>query len=155
MSRGEERGFDSAKQVKGRTRHGLVDTLGLLILVLVTAANVQDSDAGQELIIDAQDTSHRLKKLYADQGYTQWLVDWVKQWLTFVLEVVVKPSEQRGFQVQPKRWIVERFFGWLNTYRRLSKDDERTIASSEGMIYLVSIRLMTRKLAVLRQENDS
>ncbi len=155
VSRGEERGFDSAKQVKGRKRHCMVDTLGLLILVLVTAANVQDSDAGQELLIDAQYKSHRLKKIYADQGYKDWLVDWVKHWLTCVLELVVKPPEQRGFQVHPKRWIVERFFGWLNTYRRLSKDYERTISSSEGMIYLASIRLMTRKLVVLRQKNDS
>jgi len=124
----------------------MVDTLGLLIVLLVTAANVQDSDAGQELSIDVQDKSRRLKKIYADQGYTQWLVDWIQQWLTYVLEIVVQPAEQCGFQVHPKRWIVERFFAWLNTYRRLSKDYERTVASSEGMIHLMSIRIMARKL---------
>jgi len=121
VSRGEERGFDSAKQIKGRKRHCIVDTLGMLIGLLVTAANVQASDAGQELSIDVQYKSRRLKNMYADQGYTQWLVDWIQQWLAYVREIVVKPAEQRGFQVHPKRWIVERFFAWLNNYRRLSK----------------------------------
>ena len=152
---GEERGFDVAKQVKGRKRHVLVDTLGLLIVLIVTAASVQESDAGQELVIDAKTKTRRLIKIYADQGYKQWLVDWIKQWQRFVLELVVKPPEQQGFQVQPKRWIVERFFGWLNNHRRLSKDYERTVASSQGMIYLASIRLMTRRLAKMRQENHS
>lgn len=152
---GEERGFDGAKQVKGRKRHCMVDTLGLLIMVMVTAASVQDSDAGQELAIDVQAKTGRLKKIYADQGYKDWLVDWIAIWLDFVLELVRKPPEQQGFQVHPKRWIVERFFAWLGNFRRLSKDYERTVESSEGMIYLASIRLMTRKLAGLRQQNIS
>ena len=133
----------------------MVDTLGLLLVLLVTAANVQASDAGQELSIDVQYKSRRLQKIYADQGYKQWLVDWIQQWLAFVLEIVVKPAEQRGFQVHPKRWIVERFFAWLNNYRRLSKDYERTVARSEGMIYLASIRIMVRKLAKLRPRTHS
>ena len=133
----------------------MVDTLGLLLVLLVTAANVQDSDAGQELSIDVQHKTRRLKKIYADQGYKQWLVDWIQQWLAFVLEIVVKPAEQRCFQVHPKRWIVERFFAWLNTYRRLSKDYEWTVASSEGMIYLASMRIMVRKLVKLRHQTHS
>ncbi len=152
---GEERGFDSAKQIKGRKRHGIVDTVGLLILVLVTAASVQDSDAGQELLIDVKAKTRRLEKVYADQGYKQWLVDWIARWQKFMLEIVTKPAEQHGFQILPKRWIGERFFAWLNNYRRLSKDYERTVESSMGMIYLVSIRLMMRRLANLRQINDS
>ncbi|MDQ3813543.1 MAG: transposase, partial [Armatimonadota bacterium] len=79
-----------------------------------------------------------------------WLVKWIARWQTFVLELVIKPPDQHGFQVLPKRWKVEQFLGWLNTYRRLSKDYERTTASSQGMIYLVSICLMTRKLARMR-----
>ena len=79
VSRGEEQGFDSAKQIKGRTRHCMVDTLGLLLVLLVTAANVQASDAGQELSIDVQYKSRWLQKMYADQGYKQWLVDWIQQ----------------------------------------------------------------------------
>jgi putative transposase len=155
VTSGEERGFDGAKQIKGRKRHCIVDTLGLLILVLVTAASVQDSDAGQELLIDVKDKTHRLEKVYADQGYKAWLVDWIARWQKFILEIVTKPPEQHGFQVLPKRWIGERFFAWLNNYRRLSKDYERTVESSTGMLYLVSIRLMMRRLANLRQVNNS
>ncbi len=152
---GDARGFDGAKQVKGRKRHCLVDVLGLLILVMVTAASVQDSDAGQELAIDVKEKTGRLEKIYADQGYKDWLVAWIARWQAFVLELVRKPPEQQGFQVHPKRWIVERFFAWLGNFRRLSKDYERTVESSEGMIYLASIRLMTRKLAGLQQQNSS
>jgi putative transposase len=154
-SSGEERGFDVAKQVKGRKRHVLVDMIGLLVLVIVTAASAQDSDTGQELLIDVKRKTQRLKKVYADQGYKPWLVDWIKRWQKFVLELVIKPPDQQGFQVLPKRWKVEQFFGWINTYRRLSKDYERTVASSEGMIYVVSIRLMMRRLAKLRLQNNS
>jgi putative transposase len=155
VSSGEERGFDSAKKVKGRKRHIMVDMLGLLLLVMVTAASAQDSDVGQELLIDVKAKTRRLKKVYADQGYKQWLVDWIAKWQDFVLELVTKPPEQHGFQVLPKRWKVERFFGWLNNYRRLSKDYERTAESSTGMVYLVSIQLMTRKLVRLRHNKHS
>jgi len=151
VSHGEERGFDGAKQVKGRKRHLMVDTLGLLMLVMVTAASVQDSDAGQELLIDVKTKTSRLQKVYADQGYKQWLVDWIAAWQTFILEIVTKPPDQQGFRVHPKRWIVERGFAWFGNYRRLSKDYERLVASSEGMIRLVAMRLMARKLARLRQ----
>jgi transposase len=122
---------------------------------MVTAASVQESDGGQELLIDVKGKTSRLEKVIADEGYKQWLIDWIKQWQSFVLEIIKKPPEQQGFEVLPKRWIVERFFAWLNTYRRLSKDYERTVTSSEGMIYFVSIRLMARKLANLRYETDS
>ncbi len=147
---GEEMGYDKHKNVKGRKRNIMVDMIGLLIVLIVTSAAAQDSDVGQELMIDAKAKTGRLKKVYADQGYKSWLVEWITRWQTFVLELVVKPPDQQGFQVLPKRWKVEQFLGWLNTYRRLSKEYERTTKSSQGMIYLVSIRLMTRKLARLR-----
>lgn len=155
VGRGEARGFDGAKLVKGRKRHCIVDTLGLLVVVMVTAASMQESEAGLGILVDLQAKTSRLEKVYADQGYKAWLVEWCQRWKTWVLEIVQKPAEQRGFVVQPKRWIVERFFAWLNTYRRLSKDYERTVASSEGMIYLVSIQLMTRRLAKVRQQDYS
>jgi transposase len=147
---GEDIGYDKHKNVKGIKRNIMVDMLGLLIVVIVTSAAAQDSDVGQELLLDAKAKTGRLVKVYADQGYKTWLVEWIARWQKFVLELVVKPPDQQGFQVLPKRWKVEQFFAWLNTYRRLSKDYERTIASSQAMIYLVSIRLMTRKLARLR-----
>lgn len=152
---GEERGYDSGKKVKGRKRHTIVDTLGLVIIVMVTAASVQESDGGQELLIDVKRKTHRLKKVYADQGYKQWLVDWVATRQPFMLEIVQKPPEQKGFQVHPKRWLVERTFAWMNNYRRLSKDYERTVASSESMIYLASIRLMLRRLTSMQHQNNS
>ena len=152
---GEERGYDTGKQVKGRKRHLLVDTLGLLLLVMVTAASAQDSDVGQELLIDVKAKTSRLKKVYADQGYKEWLVEWIAKWQMFVLELVKKPADQKGFQVHPKRWIVERGFAWFGNYRRLSKDYERTTSSSEGMIRIASMHLMARRLAKLRQMSDS
>lgn len=155
VSSGDERGYDTGKQVKGRKRHVMVDMLGLLIILIVTAASAQDSETGQELMIDAKAKTQRLVKVYADQGYKQWLVDWIKKFQTFVLELVIKPTDQVGFVVHPKRWKVERFFAWLNNYRRLSKDYERTVESSTSMIHLVSIQMMTRNLARLRQENSS
>ncbi len=154
VSHGEERGFDSGKQVKGRKRHVMVDMLGLLLIVIVTAASAQDSDTGQEMLIDVKRKTRRLVKVYADQGYKPWLVDWIAKFQKFVLELVIKPADQQGFVVHPHRWKVERFFAWLNNYRRLSKDYERTTASSTGMIHLVSIQLMTKNLARLRQENS-
>jgi putative transposase len=155
VSSGEERGFDQANQTKGRKRHWIVDTLGLLMLVIVTAASVQESDAGQERLLDIQQKTSRLQKICADQGYKQWLVDWITPWLPFSLDIVKKPAAQRGFQVLPKRWIVERTLAWFNSSRRLSKDYERTVASSEGMVYLASIRLMMRRLCKIRYKNNS
>jgi putative transposase len=155
VSHGEERGYDTGKQVKGRKRHLVVDTLGLLVFVMVTAASAQDSDVGQEVLIDIKTKTSRLKKVYADQGYKQWLVDWIAKWQTFLLEIVKKPADQQGFQVHPKRWIVERGFAWFGTYRRLSKDYERIVASSEGIIRIASLHLMVRKLARLRQDANS
>ena len=155
VSSGEERGFDGAKQVKGRKRHLMVDMLGLLILIMVTTAAAQDSDVGQEMLIDVKATTSRLKTVYADQGYKPWLVDWIARWQQFILEIVKKPPEQEGFEVHPKRWIVERGFAWFGNYRRLSKDYEWRVDSSEGMIRIVAMQLMTRKLARLRQNTNS
>lgn len=155
VSHGEERGYDTNKKVKGRKRHLIVDTLGLLLVVIITAASAQDSDTGQELLIDVKQKTRRLQKVYADQGYKQWLVDWIVAWQRFILELVPKPADQQGFHVHPKRWIVERTFAWFGNYRRLSKDYERIVASSEGMIRIASMHLMARKLARLRQLGNS
>src|SRR5215210_3318355 len=149
VSSGDERGYDTGKHVKGRKRHVMVDMLGLLIVLIVTAASAQDSETGQELMIDAKLKTQRLVKVYADQGYKEWLVEWIKKFQAFVLELVIKPADQEGFVVHPKRWKVERFFAWLNNYRRLSKDYEKTIESSTGMIHFVSIQMMSRNLARL------
>jgi putative transposase len=144
--KGEEHGYDVGKQVKGRKRHLMVDTLGLILLIFVTRASIQDRDGGVELCDDAHQQFPTLKKVWADSAYRGELVEYVANWCRFVLEIVAKPKEQRGFQVQPKRWIVERTLAWLNFSRRLSKEYERTIESSEAMVRVASIRLMLRRL---------
>lgn len=143
---GEERGYDAGKQVKGRKRHLLVDTLGLLLVVIVTSAGVQDRDGGVELCDEAQHAYPTLKKLWADRSYRGMLVEYVQRWCRYVLEIVPHPPEQRGFVVQPKRWIVERSFAWLTPFRRLSKDYETTVEASEAMIKIANIQWMLRRI---------
>jgi len=143
---GEQHGYDPGKQIKGRKRHILVDTLGLLLMVIVTSASVADRDGAVQLFDATDGTLPRLKRVWADQSYAGMLVEWVHQFFAFVLDIVRRPKQQRGFQVLPKRWIVERNFGWFNRYRRLSKDYERLPTTSEAMVYLASIRRMLRWL---------
>ena len=151
---GGERGFDGGKLVKGRKRHLVVDTLGLILLVLVTAANVSDQAGGQRLLTAMVGRLPRLARIWADSAY-QGLVDWVKAQLKCVLDIVKRLPEQQGFKVQPKRWIVERTLGWLNYYRRLSKDYEQLPRSSESMIYAASIQIMVRRLAKLKRSSSA
>ena len=145
---GGVRGYDAGKKVKGRKRHILVDTLGLMWKVVVHAADLQDRD-GAKLLLEALPPMLRLRlaKLWADGGYRGTLIEWCWQHLAIVLEIVSPPPTQQGFVVLPKRWIVERTFAWLCNYRRLSKDYEEGIISSEGMIYLASIHLLLKRLA--------
>jgi len=143
---GEQRGYDAGKQVKGRKRHIVVDTLGLLLLVMVTPASMQDRDGGVQLCDEVQQQFARIKKIWADSSYRGELVEYVQLWCRFVLEIVKRPADQRGFQVQPKRWIVERTLGWLNPFRRLSKDYEDTTTSSESMVKIAHIHILLRRM---------
>ena len=145
--RGAERGYDAAKQVSGRKRHLLVDTLGLVLVVVVHAASVQESDGAKRVLGRAAGRFPRLAKVWLDQGYKPHLLAWAAAVVGRILEVVAKPADQRGFRVLPKRWIVERTFAWLGRYRRLSKDYEEGPASSEAMIRLAMINLMLHRLA--------
>jgi putative transposase len=147
---GKSRGFDGGKLVSGRKRNLLVDTLGLVVLVKVTAANVQDVHAGKQLftaLAQKPEVLTRLQKIFADGGYRGELVDWVQQNLQVVLEIVLKLESQKGFQVLPKRWVIERTFAWLTRHRRLARDYERLAETSEAFIYLAMIRLGLRRLA--------
>ncbi len=147
---GESRGFDGGKQVSGRKRNLLVDTLGFVILAKVTAANVQDVHAGQQLfsaLAQRPELLPRLEKIFADGGYRGDLVEWVQHNLHVVLEIVLKLADQKGFQVLPKRWIIERTFAWITRNRRLARDYERLAQSSEAFIYLAMLRLGLRRLA--------
>ena len=141
---GESRGFDGGKLVSGRKRNLLVDTLGLVVLAKVTAANLQDVHAGKQLltaISQKPELLTRLQKIFADGSYRGELIDWVPTNLHVVLEIVRKLEGQKGFQVLPKRWVIERTFAWISRNRRLARDYERLTQSSEAFIYLAMIRL--------------
>jgi len=147
---GLERGFDAGKKITGRKRHTLVDTLGLILKVIVTAVNVQDRDGAQRLLeglVEQEAVIQRLKLVWADGSYRGDLIAWIEDSFGWKLEIVEKPKEQSGFQILPKRWIVERTFAWLVRQRRLARDYERLPQSSESFIYIAMIRLMVRRLA--------
>ena len=151
---GEQRGVDVHKQTPGRKRHLVVDTLGLVLLVLVHSASIQDGTGGyqtlQELFHRIKGSVHnrwcRLKLIWADGAYAS-MVGSVRKHFGWILEIVRRSDGVKGFHVLPRRWVVERTFGWLGRYRRLSRDFEHTVSCSEAMIYIASIRRML-KLAV-------
>jgi putative transposase len=147
---GGERGYDGGKKVTGRKRHIFVDTLGLLLAVSVTAASVDDAAGVPPLFtqVTPQDVP-RLTKVWADSKYHNYaLKDWMKQERpTWDLEVVSRPQGTKGFVLLAKRWVAERTFSWNDRCRRHSKDYERRTDSSEAMIKISSIALMTRRLA--------
>lgn len=145
-----ERGYDAGKKIAGRKRHVAVDCLGLLLGVLITPASTQDRDAARPLIKTLVQTFGRLQVIWADGGYLGSLVNWVKQLRPFGklhLEIVRRCDPRRGFRILPKRWIVERTFGWLVKSRRLCRDYEVRMDHSESMIRLCMIRIMLKRLA--------
>ncbi len=145
---GGERGFDGGKQVKGRKRHILVDTLGNLLKVIVTMANMSDGKAAIELLKQLPTVLFkRLKRIWADGGYRGEFVEWVtKKFKKIIVDITLRSDDQKGFEVIPWRWVVERSFAWLGGYRRLSKDFEFFCEHSESMIYVASIHRLLRRL---------
>jgi putative transposase len=141
-----ERGFDAGKKINGIKRHILVDTLGLIIALIVHPANIQDRDGAKLLLEKIADIFPRLRLIWADGGYAGKLVEWVKEHFFLKLDIVKRNQQQKGFAVIRKRWIVERTFGWLNRYRRLSKNYERLTDTSETMVRVAMINLMVRRL---------
>ena len=144
---GGEKGFDPHKQVKGRKRHLMTDTLGLILFVVVCAACISDSDGAEYIFHENTGRFPLLHTVLVDQGYKSWLVEFAKRWFGIIVDIVQRNTAQREFVVQPQRWKIERTFGWLDWSRILSKEYERTTESSESNIYLASIRLMLRRLA--------
>jgi putative transposase len=144
---GGPRGYDAGKQVMGRKRNILVDVLGLLLVILVLPANVQDRDGGWKLLEAAHRVYPSIAKVWADGAYAGDLVRRTRDELNVDLEIVKKPPEAHTFRVLHRRWVVERTFGWLNRERRLSKDYERLPATTEAFVNITMVRLMTRRLA--------
>ena len=126
----------------------LVDTIGLVLLVLVLPAHIQDRDAARQLLekFFGQPSRRRVKHLWADGGYTGALVGWARKLWRCTVEIV-KRTEAHTFKVLPRRWVVERTFGWLGRYRRLNRDYERQAQTGEAIVYLAMIRLMLARLA--------
>nr|BFD96304.1 IS5-like element ISSco3 family transposase [Kitasatospora sp. Xyl93] len=139
------RGTDAAKKIVGRKRSIITDTLGLLLAVLVTAASVQDSVAGTQLLNRAAADHPTISKAWVDGGYRQYLVEHAAA-LGIDMEIVHRDPTTRGFAVLPRRWCMERTFGWLMLHRRLVRDYEALPARSEAMIHLAMIDNMTRRL---------
>jgi putative transposase len=140
-------GYDGFKRIKGRKRHILVDTLGNLLEVVVWAANSDDREGAKALLTKVERLiALRLLKIWADGGYQGDLDVWLREQWDIQLDIVARDPQQKGFAVQPRRWVVERTFAWLGKFRRLSKDYERNPLSSEGFIYLAAIRTLLNRL---------
>jgi putative transposase len=154
---GGEHGYDGAKKIDGRKRHIMVDTLGLLLAVVVTAANVDDGVAAPQIVGKLQpETFPRLEAIFADNKYHNHKFEaWLKKYSNgkWRLEISSRPEGETGFKPLPIRWVVERTFAWIGRYRRNSKDYEKRTDSSESMIRISSISLMLRRLSPPEKKN--
>lgn len=129
----------------------MVDTLGMILAIVVHEASTQDRDGAKLVLQSFKKGWTRLKLIWADGGYAGRLVQWTRQHLRRKLEIVKRSDDVKGFAVLPKRWIVERTFGWLGRYRRLSKDYEQLTDNSEAMALIAMINLMSKRLAQHQQ----
>ncbi|WP_370935938.1 IS5 family transposase [Amycolatopsis sp. cg13] len=148
---GEQIGYDAGKRVRGRKRHVLVDTLGLILGVAVTSASVQDRPGARRILTGIRRAFPRLGLVWVDGGYVNskdtTLVGWARESESIEIVAVPRNADVKGFQVLPRRWVVERTFGWLTRCRRLTRDYERKTAHAEAMIQFAMIRLMAARLA--------
>ncbi len=141
------RGFDAGKKINGRKRHIVVDTGGLLLMVSVTLAGVQDRDGAHQLLALLREKFSTITHIWADGGYAGRLITWAGDVLKMMVEVVKRSDTAKGFVVLHRRWVVERTFGWLLGYRRCVRDYERLPATHETITYIAMIMLMSRRLA--------
>jgi len=144
-------GFDGGKKIRGRKRFITVDTLGLVLRVLVTAANVGEREGGKQVlkrVKQSQQQVSRLTTLWVDGGFDgEPFTHWVMDFCRWIVQVVLRPEQTKGFVLLKKRWVVERTFGWLMGCRRLVRDYELLPETSETFIYLAMIRIIVRRLA--------
>jgi transposase len=148
---GQARGYDAGKRTRGRKRHIVTDTLGLLLVVMVTSASVQDRHGGKAILEFVAARFGSIALIWADAGYANQidsgLVTWARNTISIVVQIITRSDDVKGFQVLPRRWVVERTFGWLIRSRRLSRDYERRTDNSETMIKIAMIKLMVTRLA--------
>jgi transposase len=140
-------GYDAGKKTKGRKRHIATDTLGLLLAVVVTGAHIQDRDGAHRLLAALRARFSTVSHIWVDGGYAGRLVTWAHKILSFTLEVVKRTDKTAGFLVLPRRWVVERTFGWITKHRRCVRDYETLPEHHEAMIYIAMIMTMSRRLA--------
>ncbi len=138
--------------MNGRKRHLLVDTQGLLIEAVVHSAGIQDQEGAKVVLAQSKQRRQgryvrRLKLIWVDGKYGGQLVEWVQKAYGWTLEVVRRPKDAKGWVVLPRRWVIERTFGWLGRYRRLSRDYEGLLLTSEVLIYAAMVHLMLPRLA--------
>ncbi len=141
---GGPKGYDAAKKIKGRKRHALVDTDGRALVLYAHPASVQDRDGAVPLLRTSRGSFPFIERVFADTAYA---AERVANATSIIVEIVRKLPDQVGFAVLPRRWVVERFFAWINRNRRLAKDFEGTIASATAFLYAASVMLLTRRLA--------
>ncbi|WP_329461099.1 IS5 family transposase [Streptomyces sp. NBC_01431] len=141
------RGYDGGKKINGRRRHIITDSIGLILMVLVTAADVTDRQAARVMLPLLRARFRKITLVWADGGYTGDLVTWAKEELRLTLQIVKRGDGMTGFVVLPRRWVVERSLGWLLRTRRLARDYETLPASSEAFICFSASMLMARRLA--------
>jgi transposase len=147
---GGPRGYDAGKKIKGRKRHIVTDTQGFLVGAIIHAADVQDRDGAPDVLASIRHRFPWLRHVFADGGYAgdklRRALDKIGKW---TIEIIKRSDTAKGFELLPRRWVVERTFAWLNRNRRLAKDFERTIESATAWLYLASIQLLTRRIASL------
>lgn len=145
---GGPRGYDAGKKIKGRKRHILTDTTGLMVTAVVHAADVQDRDGAPAVLGAIRSAFPWLRHVFADGGYAgktlRAALDGLGQW---TLEIVKRTAAAKGFEVLPRCWVVERTLAWLNRNPRLAKDFEASIASAEAWLYLASVQLLMQRIA--------
>jgi putative transposase len=141
-------GYDAGKKTKGRKRHMLTDTIGLMLVLVIQSAGIQDRDGAPEVLRFARFRFPWLRHVFADGGYAgQKLRDILKGCGDWTIEIIRRSDTAEGFEILPRRWVVERTFAWLGRSRRLARDWEKTTESSAAWVYISSIKLMARRLA--------
>lgn len=141
------RGFDANKKVKGRKRHVIVDSEGFLLMAYVHEADIPDCRGAEELMFRLMEAGFMdLELMWSDQGYRGSLIEWTRHYTWWKLEVIRKSTYEGGFHIQPRRWVIERTFGWFSKYRRMARDYEQLPCSSEAMLYLAMIHILLKRM---------